>query len=342
MKKYIVDNLANQSITGQLTVDGGLTASDATIDGSLVVKGGLTVVDAENFTTLTYRALLTETGEIVATNLSQLETFGGANFIVGEGYTITDYIDGDDFTNIGATINATGSFFTATGEIPNVWTNGSTITSTGDIFANVLENTLGYELQWVQNFMAPPGIYVAFDYNMGPKRNLFPKDRTSITVQETGAFIDSDNIKYYPGIRSFLQINDVIGIDVRNINYQSPTQSDWVSNALYLTPVEIKIKQNIDKTLIPILGGSMVDFSLQATVDVVLFNNDEFAEVFTTSGNMTNNITELVTLLNNDVNTSFLGVFSDDGNDGLEFSMYANVVERFNTFGALNFLVAYS
>ena len=90
MKKYIVDNLANQSITGQLT-----------IDGSLVVKGGLTVADAENFTTLTYRALLTETGPIVATDLFDLET----NFIVGEEYIITDYVDGDDFTNLGATIN---------------------------------------------------------------------------------------------------------------------------------------------------------------------------------------------------------------------------------------------
>jgi hypothetical protein len=57
---------------------------------------------------------------------------------------------------------------------------------------------------------------------------------------------------------------------------------------------------------------------------------------------MPNNITELVTLLNNDEGTNFLGVFSDDGNDGLEFSMYANLVERFNTFGTLNFFVAYS
>jgi hypothetical protein len=46
--------------------------------------------------------------------------------------------------------------------------------------------------------------------------------------------------------------------------------------------------------------------------------------------------------LNNDEGTNFLGVFSDDGNDGLEFSMYANLVERFNTFGTLNFFVAYS
>ena len=251
MKKYIVDNLSSQSITGQLTIDGGLTASDATIDGSLVVKGGLTVVDAENFTTLTYRALLTETGPIVATDLLDLDN----NFIVGEGYTITNYVDGDDFTNIGATINATGSFFTATGEIPNVWTNGSTITSTGDMFANVLENTLGYDLQWGQNPFAPLGMYLAYQSNIVlPKYNSFPKDRISITAQETGSFFDSDNIRYYTGTRSLFALNDVIGIDVRSINYQSPTQSDWVSNKLYLTPVEIKIKQNIDTTLIPILG----------------------------------------------------------------------------------------
>jgi hypothetical protein len=337
MKKYIVDNLSSQSITGQLTVNGGLTASDATIDGSLVVNGGLTVVD-ENFTTLTYRALLTQTGPIVGTEISDLD----GRFIVGEEYTITDYQDGDDFNNIGATISATGSVFIATGEIPNVWGYGSTITSTGDIFANVLENTLGYDLQWAQNPIAPPGIYAGFDSNIGPKYNNFPKDRTSITVQETGYFFEADNIRYYPGTRELFVKNDSIGIDVRNINYQSWTQSDWVENRLYLTPVEIKVKQNIDKTPILLPGISVVDYSTDGRIDVVLFNDEDFVEYFTTSISMPNNITELVTLLNNDEGTSFLGVFSDDGNDGLEFLMYANLVERFNTFGTLNFFVAYN
>jgi hypothetical protein len=320
MKKYIVDNLSNQSITGQLTINGGLTVVD------------------ENFTTLTYRALLTQTGPIVGTEISDLD--GG--FIVGEEYTITNYVDGDDFTNIGATISATGSIFIATGEIPNVWGYGSTITSTGDIFANVLENTLGYDLQWEQNPIAPPGIYLAFDSNLGPKYNNFPKDRTSITVQETGYFFEADNIRYYPGTKYFLVKDDSIGIDVRGINYQSWTQSDWVGDRLYLTPVEIKIKQNIDKTPILLPGVSVVSYSTESTIDVVLGNDLDFVEVFTTSVSMPNNITELVTLLNNDEGTNFLGVFSDDGNDGLEFSMYANLVERFNTFGTLNFFVTYS
>jgi hypothetical protein len=320
MKKYIVDNLSNQSITGQLTINGGLTVVD------------------ENFTTLTYRALLTQTGPIVGTEILDLE--GG--FIVGEEYTITNYVDGDDFTNIGATISATGSVFIATGEIPNVWANGSTITSTGDIFANVLENTLGYDLQWEQNPTAPPGIYAGFDSNFGPKYNNFPKDRTFITVQETGYFFEADNIRYYPSTREIVVKNDSIGLDVRNINYQSWTQSDWIENRLYLTPVEIKVKQNIDKTPILLPGMSVVDYSTESTIDVVLYNNNDFVEYFTTSVSMPNNITELVTLLNNDEGTNFLGVFSDDGNDGLEFSMYANLVERFNTFGTLNFFVAYS
>jgi hypothetical protein len=320
MKKYIVDNLSNQSITGQLTINGGLTVVD------------------ENFTTLTYRALLTQTGPIVGTEILDLE--GG--FIVGEEYTITNYVDGDDFTNIGATISATGSVFIATGEIPNVWGYGSTITSTGDIFANVLENTLGYDLQWEQHPFAPVGIYVGFDSNIGPKYNNFPKDRTSITVQETGYFFEADNIRYYPGTRELFVKNDSIGIDVRNINYQSWTQSDWVENRLYLTPVEIKVKQNIDKTPILLPGISVVDYSTDGRIDVVLFNDEDFVEYFTTSISMPNNITELVTLLNNDEGTSFLGVFSDDGNDGLEFLMYANLVERFNTFGTLNFFVAYN
>ena len=85
-----------------------------------------------------------------------------------------------------------------------------------------------------------------------------------------------------------------------------------------------------------------VDYSTDGRIDVALYNNNDFVEYFTTSFSMPNNITELVTLLNNDEGTSFLGVFSDDGNGVLEFSMYANLVERFNTFGTLNFFVAYN
>lgn len=42
---------------------------------------------------------------------------------VGQYYEITHYNAGDDFTNVGATSNATGTKFTATGTTPTIWTN---------------------------------------------------------------------------------------------------------------------------------------------------------------------------------------------------------------------------
>lgn len=42
-------------------------------------------------------------------------------------YLISDYVDGDDFTNVGASENKTGEVFTTTGTTPDEWTNGSTL-----------------------------------------------------------------------------------------------------------------------------------------------------------------------------------------------------------------------
>ena len=47
---------------------------------------------------------------------------------IGVEYTITTFVSGDDFTNVGATTNVTGEVFTATGETPTTYSNGSTLT----------------------------------------------------------------------------------------------------------------------------------------------------------------------------------------------------------------------
>ena len=47
---------------------------------------------------------------------------------VGKVYTITDFVDGDDFTNVGASSNENGETFEATGTTPTVWTNESVLT----------------------------------------------------------------------------------------------------------------------------------------------------------------------------------------------------------------------
>lgn len=47
---------------------------------------------------------------------------------IGKKYAITGYVEGDDFTNIGASANEDGVIFTATGTTPSVWTNFSELT----------------------------------------------------------------------------------------------------------------------------------------------------------------------------------------------------------------------
>ena len=53
--------------------------------------------------------------------------------VVGKQYTVTTYVAGDDFTNVGAASNASGVTFAATGTTPTAWANGSTLTALGTI-----------------------------------------------------------------------------------------------------------------------------------------------------------------------------------------------------------------
>jgi len=58
----------------------------------------------------------------------------------GKNYRIENYVAGDDFTNIGASSNATGVEFTTTGTTPTTWTNGSALIPIGAMLHSDLEN----------------------------------------------------------------------------------------------------------------------------------------------------------------------------------------------------------
>ena len=75
--KYIVDNLSGQTINGDLTINGNLSVTGTSNNSG------------------TYRALLTQTGSI-----NGISNDFNNRLIVGETYEITDYIGGDDFSNI--------------------------------------------------------------------------------------------------------------------------------------------------------------------------------------------------------------------------------------------------
>ena len=111
--KYIVDNLTGQTINGDITINGNLTVTGTT--------SGLA----------TYKALLTQLGVQTGTSL------GGFNdgLIIGETYTITDYISDDDFSNIadvqsGAEILNIDYVWTSSA-VPYSYFNGLTGTTSG-------------------------------------------------------------------------------------------------------------------------------------------------------------------------------------------------------------------
>lgn len=74
---------------------------------------------------------------------SHIYIMGVPPLVVGRSYEIVNYVDGDDFTNVGAILNQTGEIFTATGAYPTVWTNFSHLAPHwNDTLNNVIADVL--------------------------------------------------------------------------------------------------------------------------------------------------------------------------------------------------------
>lgn len=169
----------------------------------------------------TYRALLTQRG-------TQSLVGAGATLLVGETYTITNYVVGDDFSNVAdvksGTINQNGCVFVATGKFPNAWGKfntsyldfevGSDLEAKGSLFVTELENTLGYPIEWYHrdpdHEQFGVGNYFAYSPVSGTSayyqenivlNNAFPAEKTIVTIaQPYGTSITygiSPNQSYY-------------------------------------------------------------------------------------------------------------------------------------------------
>lgn len=318
--KYIVDNLSGQTITGDLTINGN------------VIITGTTSSD----TFLTYRALLTQTGTIVGTNL------GNFNYglIIGETYTITNYIAGDDFSNIAnvtsGLINETGCVFVTTGETPTNWNNGSELTSQGNLIVDVLENTLGYNIYWEQAPFGGQGYYVGYNDTTGPMYNNFPRNFTEVKVQIKYAIEYSTSILPPIGIPGIG--NDYAKDTFVFINVFSDPDGSLINNALYYTPVEINVKQT--SSLAPVVVyGENVSLYPYGNISIDLFAGGNYVDSFFGNYNEVNNITELVTALNNDANTSYLGTFSVNPNveEGIILTTTERIKNQFSPNNTLTF-----
>lgn len=312
--KYIVDNVSGQTITGNITINGNLSVTGVT-SGSLS----------------TYKALLTQTGVITGTNL----TFFNYGLIIGETYTIVTGQTGDDFSNIAnvqsGVINETGCVFIATGNTPSNWSNGTELSSSGNLIVDVLENNLGFNIEWIE---FAPGNYVGFPTNIGPAYNNFPRENTSVLTQlgfTTPPF--GVNIQLFAGPGSFATKDDILFLAV----WDSVSETS-LDNGLYYTPYEVKIKENLDTTPI-VISGTVISSYPFSYPSVNLICGINHVQNFVGDDVIVNNISELITELNTNSVTSFLGTYSEDGIGGVLLTIPTNLVDRFCSNGTLTFEV---
>lgn len=278
--KYLVNNLPTQTINGNLIVTGTTTSNNTGV----------------------YRALLTQTGTIIGTNIG-IFNYG---LIIGETYTITSYQGTDDFSNIAnvqsGTINETGCVFIATGETPNFWGDNSELTSNGELIVDVLENTLGYNISWQQNPFGGNGYYIGVNDSTGPLYNSFPRSQTSINMSIKYPF---DWSGFPPigitGVSNYTEKDSAIFVEMY-------FDGGNVDNALYYTPIKITVNQG---PLTPFVAyGSNTSNFPYGNVSIRLYAGENSLETIYGDYNLVNNITELVTALNTDPIISTLGTFT--------------------------------
>ena len=401
--KYIVDNVANQTISGNVTINGNLSVTGVTT-GSLS----------------TYKALLTQLGSQTGT------TLGGLNdgLIIGETYTITDYVSDDDFSNIadvqtsgiegfsylqesvtlisttyngvtgttngsglgasfdvavvaeistnvvvetdgdgysiGDTItilgtdiggsspendiiitvtelnpaapNIGGCVFIATGEIPTNWNNGSTLESSGNLVVTVLENNLGFDIEWVDGAGFDPGLYFGFNSTTGPLYNTFNRNTTFVLSTNNIPFFGPTTLETFTGPISLSEKDDAIIVSVFDTSVPEP-----VPDSLYYFPVQIQILQDTDTT--PITLSGTVDASFPITLTSIdLRCNGNYIQSLYGDGTV-NDMSELITYLNSEPDMSYLGTYSDAGDGGVLLEMPTNLVNQFCSNGTLTFEV---
>jgi len=185
-----------------------------------------------------YTALLTQTGPLTYTGGTDTPTGG---LIFNEIYTINNYVSGDSFSNvaqvISGTINQTGCVFRATGNtstyqlIPTAWSS-STLTSTGDIIVNVLNNTLGFTISVDYPAFGIDGL--VFFYSESITEDTFNPQKTKVTATPSIPF------EFVPVLPVFLTSVDA-EILTPVLFIIDPQTGNPTGGLLYNTPIEIKV-----------------------------------------------------------------------------------------------------
>ena len=307
--KYIVNNVSGQTITGGLKING----------------------------IANYKSLLTQTGPITGTSLNDFN-YG---LIIGETYTINIYENGDDFSNIAdvqsGIINTSGCTFIATGETPSVYTGGTELISSGDLVVNVLENNLGYNIEWFYEPLSFSGTYIGINATTGPIYNSFNRNTTYVNIGPPTFIYGPSQYQIYGGVSlGFVSNKD----DVFFIGVWDEVNLEPVDNALYYQPFELTVKQDTNTTPIQTYGENVSNFPY-SNVSVRVFAGSDSIQSFVGDSTTVNNINELVNQLNTNSNTNLLGTYSvNEGvEDGIILTMATNLKNQLSPNNTLTFEV---
>jgi hypothetical protein len=236
-------------------------------------------------------------------------------------------------TEVTPLINSTGCIFIATGEAPTNWNNGSTLESSGNLVVTVLENNLGFNIEWVDGAGFDPGVYFGYNSTTGPLYNTFNRHTTFVLGGgNPNPYTGPNLLETFVGPISLSEKDDAIIVAVFDT-----VILEAVPDSLYYFPIEIQIKQDTDTTPIVINGTVESPFPINFPSIDLLCNGNYIQSLY--GDGTVNDMSELITYLNSQPNTSYLGVYSDPEDGFVNLEMPTNLVNQFCSSGTLTFEV---
>jgi hypothetical protein len=177
-----------------------------------------------------------------------------------------------------------------------------------------------------------PGFYLGFNSTTGPIYNNFNRNSTFIRVGNPTSFFGPFLLDIFAFPYNEIEKDDSIFIAVFDISGITP-----VGDVLYYLPVEIQILQDANATPIVISGTVESSFPITLT-SIDLRCNGNYIQALYGNGTV-NDMSELITYLNSETNTSYLGTYSDAGDGFVNLEMPTNLVNQFCSSGTLTFEV---
>ena len=265
----------------------------------------------------------------------------GVDYVVGDTITIlgTELSGSTPENNITITVTdltptETGCVFIATGDVPSYWGEGSQLVSGGDIVSRVLENSLWFDIDWIHDDV---GYYIGYRSDIPfTYFNEFPRNDIYTNAQSVYPF-DFFGCPFSPlltiGVGYDYLPNDSLYLTVTDV-CAGPGPA-YLDNLLYFTPIQIQFK----KEYLDIYGALDDSFPFNYVSLALFCNGSYLTSIYADNTSNVNNMSELITLLNNDPQSKMYDIsFSEGGPGGIIMRMSKDIKNLYCE-GELTFLV---